>query len=205
MKTLLDLMSNRSLPNWANAVVSAGVVVLSLSYVWVQVQPILLPGDDYYRQYQIHAGEMAEVHAFTSDDGLVIAVHHYRSDGALLVLAPGRQPKWLPLVDFDLVTPQFSSLNQGVTPPWSVILEASQGSQCVDCFRGVHPGQFRSWHGDKQTGRDGQLWVEVFRQFGDGDVHVQMQRISDGYWNMDLTGAPIVCWVSCPAARGRHY
>ncbi len=114
---------------------------------------------------------------------------------------PGRQPKWFPLQE--LAVSPFAELGSSFAPndgwaqsPSLAGVGVPQDYVCLDCWRGVHPGEFRTWYGDKAQAGDGSVWVEVWREFEDGCVHFQMQR-SDGWWDMNPDGSPRVCWVFC--------
>ena len=207
MDKLLGLLTGKDLPNWAQALVTVMVLVVSGTWVWIEIQPTFFPADDYYQQYQNHIAETADVHTF--DDAVVgnIAVHHYPSDGCLLIMAPGRQPKWLPVQTIDLAVSPLAVL--GSVRGWHDLLAPNasdvpllagfgvpQDYICVDCWQGIHPGEFRMRYGDEVEGANGWIWVEVWREFEDGCVHFQMQR-EDGYMDMNVDGSPRVCWVRC--------
>lgn len=60
--------------------------------------------------------------------------------------------------------------------------------RCID----PHPGQFRSWSGDRNG-----CWVAVHRQWQDGCTHYQWYNACYNYWDTHPNGAPKVYWTQC--------
>lgn len=60
--------------------------------------------------------------------------------------------------------------------------------RCLD----PHPGQFRSWYGQRNG-----CWVQVWRQWPEGCTHYQMFNSCQNQWDVHPNGQPRVHWTCC--------
>jgi hypothetical protein len=199
IRTVSLLGMTLPVPSWT--VSGIGILVLvgiaAIIYVRVLKEPVNIVSvkevnarlASEIEEYGLHAMEAPSKHELLEDADGAVAVRVF-ADHCVMIQRKTRRGVRTKLV-LDLAREDLRAANQ--TVPRVNVLPVAHAAQV--CNRGClnpHPGAFKWWYGQRRG-----EWVEVWRQWPEGCMHVQLMHPPSGNWETNADGSPRVRWSCC--------
>lgn len=194
-------------PKWVLTLLSlvlvAGVAVVIYRKTYADPERVVITLKDANKQlaaeveeYGLHVMEEPEKHEmFEEQDGKLI-LRVFKDHCVLIQRQTRRGTRTKLVVDLERGAAAQRPITRPTTAGWpgaSILFPVVAALQ--NCQRGClnpHPGNFRWWYGERRGD-----WVEVWRQWPEGCMHVQMFHPPSRSWDSNPDGSARVRWTCC--------
>jgi hypothetical protein len=190
-------------PKWAISLLAVVVTAAVALFLWQKIyndpERTLVTLKDVNDQlardveeYGRHAMEEPEKHELFEDTDGFLALRVYK-DHCVMIQRQTRDGTLTKLIP-DLARSKVRKALWQIAPPAPrAPLVVHAATSCTGGCINPHPGAFRWWYG--QTLPSG--WVEVWRQWPEGCMHVQLFNPRASLWDTNANGSPRIRWTCC--------